>query len=844
MTVRALDQWAPEAGCAHCGLPLPRAPHPHEADDGTMRLFCCHACRLVFLAIHDAGLDAYYTRRGLPPLRAADLPEEMAWLNQPEVQASYVTAHDGVVEGSYVLDGLHCAACSWLIEQSVEGLEGVCEARVNYATSRLRVRWEEGRTGLGNVAHRVAAIGYRATPYHPQQLERPRQRQANTLIMRMAVAGFCAGNVMLAAAALYCGALTGMDASFHRFFNWVGLVLCVPIILYSAVPFYQGAISALRAATMTMDVPICIGLLTTFTYSVWVTLADRGEVYFDTVAMFVFVLLIGRVVENASRGRVSSAVERLLSLGARAARVMRGGMPIEVPVGELVTGDQVEVLQGDRLPVDGAVVDGSAWIDESMLTGESLPRAVEAGADVSAGTVCTDGRLLIEATRTGSATTLAQISRMVEDAQMRRAPVQRIVDGVARWFVLVTIGLAIATGLFWHARGSADALMIAISVLIITCPCALGLATPLAVACACGRSASHGVLFRGGDVLEKLQGVTHVLLDKTGTLTEGRLEVVEVLTLDGADAGAALRLAAAVESQSTHPVARALLAAAPSRDLGATSHESAPGLGVSAWVDGREVLVGSADWLDRRGVSRPSRLESTAARRAVLGSTIVWLAADGHAQCAFALSDRVRPEARDVVQMLQRRGLQVELVSGDGPGAVEGVARATGITCARSRLLPRDKADVVRALQQSGARVALVGDGINDAPALSVADVGIAVASGTEVAMEAADVVLLRTGLEPLVEALQTARDAFATIRDNVSISAMYNLIALPTAVAGYVAPLLAAVAMPLSSLLVVGSSMRLWRPPHVGQPRPGVPRNGRLSAETHSTTVLERREA
>lgn len=801
-----------DAGCAHCGLPLPRVPILVTEPDGQVRRFCCEGCHTVYGAIHDAGLDAWYARRGLLPMRAADLPEEMAWLDQPEVQASYVTVREGVVEGAYVLDGLHCAACAWLIESAVERLDGVCEARVNYATSRLRVRWEDGRAGLGQVAHRVASIGYRATPYHPQRLERPRQQQAHAMVMRMSVAGFCAGNIMLTAAALYAGALQGMDLSFRTFFHAVGLVLCIPVLMFSAVPFYQGALSALRARTLTMDVPICIGLLTTYAYSVWAMAHQRADVYFDTVAMFVFVLLIGRVVENASRGRVTSAVERLLSLGARAARVLRGETRVEVPIDEVVTGDLVEVLQGDRLPVDGRVRQGGAWVDASMLTGESRPRSVEVGDTVSAGTICTDGRLVVEATHTGSATALARISRLVEDAQMRRAPVQRVVDRFARVFVALTVGLAIATAAFWTLRGEEDALMVAISVLIITCPCALGLSTPLAVACACGRAASRGVLFRGGDVLEALQGVTHILLDKTGTLTEGRLELTETLTCEGADVDACLRVAAAAERFSTHPVARAIRAASPPSEDGPETCESVPGQGVRARVNQRFVLLGSARWLAREGLEAPARLAAAAERRAALGSTVVWMAVDGEVRCAFVLADRLRPEAIEVVQCLRRRGLEIALVSGDGSGAVEGVARAVGITRAEAGMCPADKAEAVRALQRAGARVALVGDGINDAPGLSAANVGIAVATGTEIAMEAADVVLLRPGLKPLVEAIDTARDTFRTIRDNMTLSGLYNAIALPTAMAGYVAPLLAAVVMPLSSLLVVGSSMRLWR--------------------------------
>lgn len=767
---------------------------------------------MVFAAIHEAGLDAYYARRPEAPGRAAELPREMAWLNQPDVQASYVACADGIAEASFLLDGLHCAACSWLVEKSVERLDGVQEARVNYATSRLRVRWREGVSGVGDVAQCVAHIGYRATPFHPHRLERPRQRQSNDLVLRMAVAGFCAGNVMLAAAALYCGALDGMAISFRRFFDIVGLVLSLPVVLYAALPFYRGALSSLRARSMTMDVPICIGLLTTWAYSVWAAVTTRGEVYFDTVAMFVFVLLVGRVLENASRGRVSSAVERLLALGARSARRVRDGERFEVPVDEVVPGDVVEVWQGERIPVDGKVLSGGAWVDASMLTGEPAPRAVEAGSDVSAGTVCTDGQIALVATRTGASTTLARISRLVEEAQMRRAPVQRAVDRFSRVFVAVTLGLSLLTWLWWHARGAPNAVLIAVSVLIITCPCALGLATPLAVACACGRGASRGLLFRGGDVLESLNAVTHVLLDKTGTITEGRLAVTECFTLDGLAVDEALSIAAAVEHGSLHPVARALRAEARGDAPEAFDIEQTPGLGVRARVADRDVRLGSAELMRRVGLALPDALTTSANRCATSGATIIWLALDGRVRAAFALRDQIRPEAPEVVRSLRALGLEVELVSGDGRGAVEMVARAAGIARSSACMLPLDKADRVRALQRQGARVLLVGDGINDAPGLSVADVGLAVSSGTDVAMEAADVVCLRAGLVPIIEVLVTARRTFRVIRDNMTLSALYNAAALPTAMAGWVAPLLAAVAMPLSSLAVVASSMRLWR--------------------------------
>ncbi|NDD28590.1 MAG: cation-translocating P-type ATPase, partial [Proteobacteria bacterium] len=386
------------------------------------------------------------------------------------------------------------------------------------------------------------------------------------------------------------------------------------------------------------------------------------------------------------------------------------------------------------------------------------------------------------------------------------------VDRFSRVFVAVTLGLALLTWLWWHARGAPNAVLIAVSVLIITCPCALGLATPLAVACACGRGAARGLLFRGGDVLEALTAVTHVLLDKTGTITEGRLAVTECFTIDGLEADEALSIAAAVEQGSTHPVARALRAEARCDAHEAYNIEQAPGLGVRARVADRDVRVGNAELMRRVGLALPDALTTSVDRCAASGATIVWLALDGRVRAAFALRDQIRPEAPRVVRSLRALGLEVELVSGDGRGAVEMVARAAGISRSSACMLPIDKAERVRALQRQGARVLLVGDGINDAPGLSVADVGLVVASGTDVAMEAADVVCLRAGLEPIIEALVTARRTFRVIRDNMMISALYNAAALPTAMAGWVAPLLAAVAMPLSSLAVVGSSMRLWK--------------------------------
>jgi len=801
--------------CAHCALPLPA--HPVEAR------FCCAACAMVYRVICEAGCESYYTRRDAVPLRAPREPEAQgyAYFNRPDAVARYVS-DDGQL--SFLLDGLHCAACCWLVEHVVSELPGVAEARVNFATSRLRVRMETPR--MGDVMARVASIGYRATPYDPATQEATRSKASNEMLLRMAVAGFCAGNIMLIAAGLYAGYFSGMEDAYKSFFHWICLLLALPVMLYSARPFFQGAVNAARARRMTMDVPITIGVSATFLYSTWVTLSGRGEIYFDTVASFIFVLLIGRLVEFAARGRVAGTVERVLALGARTAIRVRDGAREEVAVEELVPGDVLEVLPGGKIPVDGVVLGGAAWVDESMLTGESVPVEKTPGNRVTGATVSTDGVLTIRAERTGAHTALAQISRMVLDSQERRAPMHRVADRAAAIFVAVTIGLAALTFLLWLGAGAERAMMISVSVLIITCPCALGLSTPMAAAANAGRAASRGILFRGGDVMEALHGVTEVFVDKTGTLTEGRLCLRRTLLAPDWRERDALRLAASIERLSTHPLARAIVEAAGAISMTPVeAPESVAGRGVAGSVEDRRVLLGSRAFLEQRGCALDPSLIAQAERCEQDGQTLVWMGVDGRAAAVFALADRIRPEAASIVAELRARGLRTLLVSGDRPAVAAAVARTVGLEEWHAEMLPADKQALVLARQRAGARVAMVGDGINDAPALTAATVGIAVSNGSDVSVEAADVALLRPGLTPLLEALTVASGMVRTVRDNMTISVLYNTLAIPSAMLGFIAPVVAAVAMPLSSLLVIGNSLREPRAPRPIRKKPVRPR-------------------
>lgn len=750
------------SSCLHCGLPARQA-------------FCCAGCETVYQLVASLGLEDYYRHRTELPGVPAE-PSDSTAYDRPEISALYA---DGETY-HLLLDGLHCAACAWLIEHAVGRLEGVSRARVNYATSRLAV---SGTMSLGAVVKAVGRLGYRATPYRPDLQEWRRVSSDRGLLRRLAVAGLAAANIMMMAIANYAGA--SQDGYFRNLFDGLSLLLALPVILYAAQPFWKGARGALSQGMLTMDVPICLGLGVTFLTSLVNTLRGRGPVYFDTVSMFVFALLIGRYLERLARGRVSSSLERLLALQVQTARLEDG---TEVPVSELQPGARVEVGPATSLPADGLVVQGQAFVDESMLTGESRPREVAPGSQVMGGSVSLDGRLLVEVQHTAQESVLQRLARRVEQAQSQRAPIQRLADRAAQRFLKVVLGLALLTWLLWHGN-----LEVAVSVLIITCPCALGLATPLVVAVATGRGAARGLLFRGGEALEQCRAVTTVVLDKTGTLTEG------VLELQGQPDRRWLRLAAAVERSCPHPIGRALVAAWGDEPLPpAHELENLPGLGVRARVEGQAVVVGS-----------PTLLPG--GPPAAAGCTQVLLEVDGQLRACYALTDRVRPEATEVLQRLRARGLKLVLASGDRAEVVAQVAARLPLDEAYGALLPEDKFELVRRLQAQGQRVAMVGDGVNDAPALSAATLGVAVENGTDLTCEAADLVLRRPGLLPLEEAFRLAESAWERLIMNLGVAVLYNLIAIPSAMLGLVSPLVAALAMPLSSLTVVFNSMRRY---------------------------------
>ncbi len=802
--------------CFHCGLPIPPDAAFHARLEEIERDFCCLGCQSVSSAIYEAGLQGYYQRTpegvllGPPP----EPPKDVEIYDFDEVQQEFTSCSGDIRDIHLLVEGIHCAACVWLIERGLQRAPGVLSANVNLAAKRLHLRWDNTRSKLSDLIRALARIGYAAVPYDPESAEGAIKKANRAMLFRLFFAGFAMMNMMWISIALYSGA--NRD-EFRQFFHWMGLLLATPTLFYSGYPFFRGALGGLRGGRLTMDLPIAIGLSVTYAYSLYVTITHSavGEVYFDTVTNLTFVFLIGRYLEGMFRHQAVSATKRLMELQPRVAIVMRDGREQMTPIRGVKVGDHVLIKPGYKVPVDGVVLEGHSAVDEAMLSGESAPVGKSAGAQVYAGTVNSSGALLVEVRALVQDSALSRIIRLVEEAQSSKAPIQRIADRIVPWFVLVTLICASLTFFFWNSQDFEIALMAATSVLIITCPCALGMATPMSIAVASGLGAKHGILVKNGLVLETLSKVTHFVFDKTGTLTEGKMSVAEVHTALGNAEADVLRIAAAVERYSEHSVARAIVAHAelqqlPYRNIPVSGFHATAGMGVEAVMTGEAVLLGSAGWLALQGVAANEALHAQAQQLEGRAMSCVYVAQNGKHIAIIALADKLRADAQQLVDELRAAGIGMTLLSGDRRPVAEAVARQLGGMEVIAEVLPQDKDQVIRRLQQGGAVVAMVGDGINDAPALIRADVGIALGSGTDVSVESADIVLMHNELDKVRQATHLSRRTLLTIKQNIGLSFVYNVIMVPLAMMAKVSPLVAAISMPISSLIVIGNAARI----------------------------------
>jgi Cu2+-exporting ATPase len=796
--------------CFHCGLPVPNGADYRVEIDGQPRAMCCHGCQAVAQAIVDGGLTSFYRHRETPSRRPEDLvPEELQRLelyDQPALQSSFVQVDGASTKtASLILEGISCAACVWLNERHVNALPGVLDFSVNYSTHRARVHWDDSQIHLSDILKAITEIGYVAHPFDPGRQEAVNKKEKSAALRRLAVAGLGAMQVMMLAIALYAGDYSGMDADLRVFMRWVSLLLTLPVVFYSAGGFFTTAWRDLRRRQLSMEVPVSLAIGGAFAASVWSTLTDGGEVYFDSVCMFAFFLLSSRYLEMGARHRAGEAAEELVKLLPATATRLTGQGEQVVAVSELAPGDQVLVRPGETIPADGTVSEGRSSVDESLLTGESLPRSRTTGDELVGGSLNVESPLVLLVDKVGEDTLVSAIVRLLDRAQAEKPRIARLADRVAGWFVAVLLLVAVAVATWWALHEPARAFAVTLSVLVVTCPCALSLATPTAITAASGALTRLGLLTTRGHALETLAQISHVLFDKTGTLTRGVLQLADMLPLsDRAGRSRCLALAAALERGSEHPVGKAL--AARVEDPPRVSELTAlPGSGMQGVIDGRAYRVGNRPFVAEISGASPAASVDSDATQVYLGD------ADG-LLARFEFRDKLRADAPQAMARLRGLGLTVEILSGDAHGAVQRVAGELGITRAYAGLRPEEKLARVRQLQAAGHKVAMVGDGVNDAPVLAGADVSIAMGQGAQLAHASADMVVLSERLAVLSAGVEKARRTRAVIKQNLTWAILYNLAAIPLAAAGLVAPWMAAIGMSASSLVVVFNALRLRR--------------------------------
>jgi Cu2+-exporting ATPase len=820
MTAVATFEYAQAAAttaCAHCGLPVPAA----LLEAGAEQQFCCHGCQTAYAVIHACHMDQYYALLARDRAAGADTAaakvtgKAYAEFDDPAFLALHapLTAA-GMRTLDLYLEGVHCAACVWLVEKLPAVVAGVVEARLDLGKQLVKVTWAEaGAATASRIARTLDSLGYAPHPARSSTARHVRQRDDRRQLIRIGVAGACAGNTMLLGTALYAGLFASMDPAHVLLFRWLSMAIGLVALAWPGSVFFKGAWAAARTRTPHLDLPIALGLGAGGLVGAWNTLRNHGEIYFDSLSVLVFLLLVGRFLQRRQQAVADDAVELLFSLTPMSAhRVEPDGRTRDVPIAALQAGDTVEVLAGESFPVDGELQADAAGggqaqttVDESLLTGESLPRRVAAGATVHAGTTNVASPVRVRVAATGEATRVGKLMRLMTDCARRKAPMVLFADRLGAGFLVAVLAVAAAVFVGWAIKGSPAAVDHAVAILIVACPCAVGLATPRAVTVTIGRAARRGILIKGGDTLERLAKPGLLLLDKTGTLTTGR---VALQSWTGDDA--VKPAVAAIEARATHPIARALAAAFQAADAAAVPAEDVlqdlHG-GIGGRVAGRQYWIGSPAFIAGRCWPWPADARAAVDACVGRGLTPVVVARDGQVCGVAGMGDALRPDARAAVDALRRRGWRVGILSGDHPAVVARVAAQLDIApdAAVGGLLPEDKLHVVRAkLAERPQTVVMVGDGVNDAAALAAASVGVAVHGGAEASLAAASVYLNRPGLSGIVDLVGASRKTVAVIWRSLIASLTYNAFSVGLAALGLINPLVAAVLMPISSLTVL----------------------------------------
>lgn len=795
--------------CFHCSEPVPANSHYALEIKGIVRPMCCPGCQAVAETIMECGLASYYDHRTAPGTRGDLVPEELAALSHydlAEIQQEFVTdsgtGSQTIREIQLTVEGLTCAACAWLIERHLMTLSGLRYINVNTTTHRARIKWDPAQLSLSDILKGFAQIGYRAYPFQAHQQEALYAKEVRSYMFRLALAGLGSMQVMMCAVALYMDLFISVEEEFMVYFKWISLLLSTPIMIYSAQPFYINAWRSLKQGHLSMDVSVSLALIGAFVASMWATVFNTGEVYYDSITMFVFFLLLGRFLELRARRKASESSSNLARLVPIMATRIDDEGEHEVAAKTLQVGDRVRVLAGATLPADGIIIEGQASLNESMLTGEQLPLLKQRDDQVYAGTINTDAPLQIRVSHRIEESRIAQIMRLQDHALDDKPAIAQMADKLSRHFILVLLIIAAAVWTFWHFHQPEQAFWITLAVLVATCPCALSLATPTALTSATANLTRNGVLLRRGHVLDILTKANRIVMDKTGTLTTGEISLTGITTLAEVDETHCLAIARALEAQSEHPIARAFLLPADSVTVLPHTTDISPviGHGITALVDGARYRIGSARWLGLDPAQERGR------------SLAIYLADEQQVLARFNLEDTLRPDAKALITAFKAAGLQTTVLTGDSSLQADEIARELGVDELVKGVSPDGKLAYLKAREAQGDISIIVGDGINDAPVLAGAHASFAMAGGTDLAKNSADAILLADDLSRLLGARVLAMRTRKIIIENFSWSIGYNLLVLPLAACGWLPPYLAAAGMSLSSLIVVTNSMRLNR--------------------------------
>ncbi|GEA10992.1 heavy metal translocating P-type ATPase [Alteromonas sp. KUL49] len=791
-----------DPNCYHCGLPNDDEHTYSTQILGEQRFLCCPGCLAVSEAIVQNGLEDYYQFRTEPAIKSDDVvPAQLSKLtlfDEPALQEDFVVDEGNNKSIQLTVEGITCAACGWLIEKQLSKVTGIAQVSVNVQERRAMVAWADDQLKLSQILKALKRIGYKGAPFQPDDHEASYKREEKSFLKKLGLAGIMTMQVMMLMAGLYFDWFGAIEAETRDYFYWVALTLTTPVVLYSGSLFYIGAAKALLARTVNMDVPITLAVFGTYIAGLKSTLLQEGEVYFESICMFIFLLLLSRFLEHRSRHRAAQISANMTQyVPVSATKIDEHGNLVQCLAKQLQKDELTLIKPGETIPVDGVVLEGSSSVDESMLTGEFNPVLKETGSLVYGGTVSKDGSLTIKVTNTLKHALVNQIVRLQTTAMANKPKVAQIADEFSRIFVVAVLLISSATYLYWYLHGSENAFWITVSVLVATCPCALGLATPSALTCAMAKLNKHGILLKRADAIEQLTKINTIALDKTGTLTQGKFSIQALWVNSNHAEQAVLDIAACLESRSEHPIAKAF--DTKSSDLVMQGFEVTPGGGVSGEIQGTRYQLGSKHFCFGEKPLPSLEFEAN-----------VFLVTDRELLGAFKVTDTLRKDAKD--SLTQLKDYKLAMFSGDMQHNVDSVAKSLSINIAKGELSPEQKFAEVKALQEQGDSVLMMGDGINDAPVLASADVAIAVGNATDVAKTAADVILLGDKLSVVPFLLKSAQRAKATIRQNMAWAVGYNLVILPFAVSGMLSPWMAVVGMSLSSIIVVYNSTRLLR--------------------------------